>query len=204
MPERRDQRPTGTTGATRPCAPGAARRPPATPRRTATQTPARSSTRATSSVSYGGKPCRRGRQLDVHQHEITALIGPSGCGKSTFLRCLNRMNDLIPAARVDGRDRLPRREPLRPQHRPGAGAQAHRDGLPEAQPVPEVDLRQHRVRPARARHEGQHGRDRRGRAAPRRRCGTRSRTASRTTPSACPAASSSACASPARWPPSPT
>ena len=40
--------------------------------------------------------------LALHQHEITALIGPSGCGKSTFLRCLNRMNDLIPSARVDG------------------------------------------------------------------------------------------------------
>jgi phosphate transport system ATP-binding protein len=43
---------------------------------------------------------------DVHMHiaarEITALIGPSGCGKSTFLRCLNRMNDLIPSAKVDG------------------------------------------------------------------------------------------------------
>ena len=40
--------------------------------------------------------------VDIHRHEITALIGPSGCGKSTFLRCLNRMNDLIPGARVDG------------------------------------------------------------------------------------------------------
>ena len=41
--------------------------------------------------------------MDLHRHEITALIGPSGCGKSTFIRCLNRMNDLIPAARVEGR-----------------------------------------------------------------------------------------------------
>ncbi len=40
--------------------------------------------------------------LSVRQREITALIGPSGCGKSTFLRCLNRMNDLIPGTRVDG------------------------------------------------------------------------------------------------------
>ena len=47
------------------------------------------------------------------------------------------------------------------ERRPGPGAQAHRHGLPEAQPVPEVDLRQHRLRPARARHEGRHGRDRR-------------------------------------------
>jgi phosphate transport system ATP-binding protein len=40
--------------------------------------------------------------LDFHIHQVTALIGPSGCGKSTFLRCLNRMNDLIPISRVEG------------------------------------------------------------------------------------------------------
>ncbi len=41
--------------------------------------------------------------LDVPEHQVTALIGPSGCGKSTFLRCLNRMNDVIPGTRIDGR-----------------------------------------------------------------------------------------------------
>jgi phosphate transport system ATP-binding protein len=41
--------------------------------------------------------------FDIGANEITALIGPSGCGKSTFLRCLNRMNDLIPGIRVGGR-----------------------------------------------------------------------------------------------------
>ncbi len=41
--------------------------------------------------------------LDIHKNAITALIGPSGCGKSTVLRCLNRMNDLVPSAKVDGR-----------------------------------------------------------------------------------------------------
>ncbi|MFZ5563347.1 MAG: phosphate ABC transporter ATP-binding protein PstB [Thermodesulfobacteriota bacterium] len=40
--------------------------------------------------------------LDFEQNQVTALIGPSGCGKSTFLRCLNRMNDLIPGTRVEG------------------------------------------------------------------------------------------------------
>ena len=40
--------------------------------------------------------------LDIYAHEVTALIGPSGCGKSTMLRCLNRMNDLIPYSRVEG------------------------------------------------------------------------------------------------------
>ncbi len=40
--------------------------------------------------------------LDIYKNQITALIGPSGCGKSTFIRCLNRMNDLIPEARMEG------------------------------------------------------------------------------------------------------
>jgi phosphate transport system ATP-binding protein len=41
--------------------------------------------------------------VQVHAHQVTALIGPSGCGKSTFLRSLNRMNDIVPGARVEGR-----------------------------------------------------------------------------------------------------
>src|SRR5690606_15430162 len=53
-------------------------------------------------VRYGRTRALRDVTLDIHRNEITALIGPSGCGKSTFLRCLNRMNDLIPGARVDG------------------------------------------------------------------------------------------------------
>ena len=63
-----------------------------------------------------------------------------------------------------GQGALPRPGPLRPGGRPGRGAQADRHGVPEAEPVPQVDLRQHRLRPARARHEGRHGRDRRARA----------------------------------------
>ena len=54
------------------------------------------------SVFYGEHRAVRNVTLDVHRNEITALIGPSGCGKSTFIRCLNRMNDLIPSARVEG------------------------------------------------------------------------------------------------------
>jgi phosphate transport system ATP-binding protein len=53
-------------------------------------------------VYYGDHRAIRDVTLDLHVNEITALIGPSGCGKSTFIRCLNRMNDLIPSARVDG------------------------------------------------------------------------------------------------------
>jgi phosphate transport system ATP-binding protein len=53
-------------------------------------------------VFYGDHKAIRDVSMKIHQREITALIGPSGCGKSTFIRCLNRMNDLIPSARVDG------------------------------------------------------------------------------------------------------
>jgi phosphate transport system ATP-binding protein len=51
---------------------------------------------------YGKFKALQGVTMDIRRNEITALIGPSGCGKSTFLRCLNRMNDLIPGTRVDG------------------------------------------------------------------------------------------------------
>ncbi len=51
---------------------------------------------------YGTFRALRNVQLSIRKNRITALIGPSGCGKSTFIRCLNRMNDLIPATRVDG------------------------------------------------------------------------------------------------------
>ena len=54
------------------------------------------------SVHYGAFRAVREVTLDIRQREITAFIGPSGCGKSTVLRCFNRMNDLIPLARVDG------------------------------------------------------------------------------------------------------
>ena len=54
------------------------------------------------SVRYGDALALEGATLDVHENAVTAFIGPSGCGKSTFIRCLNRMNDLIPGAHVSG------------------------------------------------------------------------------------------------------
>jgi phosphate transport system ATP-binding protein len=54
-------------------------------------------------VFYGDFHAVHDVNLSFGTNEITALIGPSGCGKSTVLRCLNRMNDLVPGARVDGR-----------------------------------------------------------------------------------------------------
>jgi phosphate transport system ATP-binding protein len=53
-------------------------------------------------VFYGDKQALKAVSIDIHEDRVTAFIGPSGCGKSTFLRCLNRMNDTIPTARVSG------------------------------------------------------------------------------------------------------
>jgi phosphate transport system ATP-binding protein len=53
-------------------------------------------------VSYGKSPAVKGVNLSIYRNLVTAIIGPSGCGKSTFLRSLNRMNDLVPSARVEG------------------------------------------------------------------------------------------------------
>src|SRR5690349_15931566 len=55
------------------------------------------------SVFYGSFEAVRGTSMPVAHNKITAMIGPSGCGKSTILRCLNRMNDLVPGARVAGK-----------------------------------------------------------------------------------------------------
>jgi phosphate transport system ATP-binding protein len=54
------------------------------------------------SVRYSGNLAVADVNIDVFKNHITAMIGPSGCGKSTLIRCLNRMNDLIPAASVEG------------------------------------------------------------------------------------------------------
>ena len=51
---------------------------------------------------YGAHHALHGVNIDIPEHEITALIGPSGCGKSTFLKTLNRMNDLVPGIRIEG------------------------------------------------------------------------------------------------------
>jgi phosphate transport system ATP-binding protein len=51
---------------------------------------------------YGSSPAIRDVTFDIYQHMVTAVIGPSGCGKSTFIRCLNRMNEIIPSFRAEG------------------------------------------------------------------------------------------------------
>jgi phosphate transport system ATP-binding protein len=54
-------------------------------------------------VSYGKQAAITEVDLEIYRNVITAVIGPSGCGKSTFIRCLNRMNDLVPGARIEGK-----------------------------------------------------------------------------------------------------
>ena len=54
-------------------------------------------------VYYGGKQALFDVSLDIEKNSVTSFIGPSGCGKSTFLRCFNRMNDVIPSCRVMGK-----------------------------------------------------------------------------------------------------
>ena len=163
--------------------------------------PRRSSSSSTSSRCSTARSARSATSsLQIRKNEITAFIGPSGCGKTTVLRCLNRMNDLIPGARVGGKLHVPRHRPLRPRGLGDRGPPPHRHGVPEAEPVPEEHLRQRRVRPAHQRHHATRRarRDRREVAARAPRCGTRSRTGSTRRRSGCPAASSSACASRAR------
>ena len=58
------------------------------------------------SVFYNEKQALKNVSINIYDDLVTAFIGPSGCGKSTFLRCLNRMNDTIPSARVNGRIEL--------------------------------------------------------------------------------------------------
>jgi phosphate transport system ATP-binding protein len=71
----------------------------------ARETPAAHPTKVSArdvTLFYGEKQALFGIDLDIPANQVTALIGPSGCGKSTFLRCINRMNDTIPIARVSG------------------------------------------------------------------------------------------------------
>ena len=145
-------------------------------------------------------------RVDVQRNRSPRSSGPRAAARARLLRCLNRMNDLIPGVRVrrrilylDGQDLYAPTIDL------GRGAAAHRHGVPEAEPLPQVDLRQRRLRAARARHErAETRRDRRARAAPGGAVGRGQGPPRRRARSASPAASSSACASPARSRSSPT
>ena len=54
-------------------------------------------------AGFGDKTVLRSISFPIEENRVTAIIGPSGCGKSTFIRCLNRMHELVPIARISGR-----------------------------------------------------------------------------------------------------
>ena len=83
---------------------------------------------------FGPTPAVRDVSLSFPEHEVTAIIGPSGCGKSTLLRCLNRMHETIPLARVDGRSPLEYLDE-RARRRQRAAALALMDAPPVTMPA---------------------------------------------------------------------
>ena len=86
-------------------------------------------------VAYGGKLALKGVDMEIFESQITAFIGPSGCGKSTYIRCFNRMNDLIPGAEVRGRGPATTAGHLRTRRRPRPGPR-RRIGMVFQQPNP--------------------------------------------------------------------
>ena len=186
------------------------RRPPATTgartrSRQRRRTADRYSDRPRLSRSGTGRPwLSENITIDIPRNKITALIGPSGCGKSTLLRCFNRMNDLIPGARMEGEIRFDGElisAPAIPT--PVVAAAADRHGLPEAE--------SRSPRASTTTSPGGRGSTATGatwtnwssaRSAGRP-SGTRSRTSCIARGWISPAASSSGSASPGRWPSSP-
>ena len=155
---------------------------------------------------YGQSKALHGINFPIKEKLVTAFIGPSGCGKSTLLRCLNRMNDLVDGTRIGaGSIKISGVDIYDPVGRRHRAAQAGRHGLPEIEPVPEIDLRERRLRPAPAGHQRQGARSTRrsSAACAARRCGRRCATGCTPARSAFPAASSSAFASRAPSPSSP-
>ena len=155
-------------------------------------------------VSYGGKPAVSEVSMSMYRNAITALIGPSGCGKSTLIRCLNRMNDLIPSASVDGRVLYHGEDIYADQV--DAVEVRKRIGMvfQKPNPFPKSIYDNIAFGPRILGMKGEHGRDRREGPARRGALGRGQGPARRPTPSGCRAASSSASASPAASRSSPT
>ena len=147
---------------------------------------------------YGKSPAVKDVSFEVPGNQVTAIIGPSGCGKSTFIRCLNRMNDVVPNFRTEGaiyfhgidlqgKDVDPvnvRRQIGMVFQRPNPFPKSVFDNIAYGLRI--LGMKDNLRRP------------RRGARSGARRCGRRSRTGSRTARSRSRAASSSACASRAR------
>ena len=91
-------------------------------------------------VFYGSFNALRDITMEFARYKVTALIGPSGCGKSTFLRCFNRMNDLIAGFLRDRAGPVSWQRHLRTDDKRNAHPFGDRHGLPEAEPLPQDDL----------------------------------------------------------------
>jgi phosphate transport system ATP-binding protein len=89
------------SGNTRGRSPGAAERPAGTSERLTLDTPLKMETRKLR-AGFNGSHVLKGIDLVIPERRVTAIIGPSGCGKSTFIRCLNRMHEVVPGANFDG------------------------------------------------------------------------------------------------------
>ena len=91
-------------------------------------------------VFYGSFNALRDITMEFARYKVTALIGPSGCGKSTFLRCFNRMNDLIAGSYVTGQVLYRGNDIYAPTIKRNSHPFGDRHGLPEAEPLPQDDL----------------------------------------------------------------
>ena len=151
----------------------------------------RSSASRNLTAYYGPTPAVRDVTFDIYRNMVTAIIGPSGCGKSTFIRCLNRMNDGIRGFRTEGSILYHDIDLQGSNIDAGRRAAPNRNGLPAAEPVSEVDLRERRLRPQDPWPEGRPRADRSSAPSSAPRSGTRSRTGSRRVRCRSPAGSSS-------------
>ena len=89
---------------------------------------------------YGKAQALYDISLEIPEREVVAFIGPSGCGKSTFLRTLNRMNDTIPIAKVDGTVLIDGQRYLFTKNRCRRFAPQSRDGFSKIESVSEINF----------------------------------------------------------------
>ena len=99
-------------------------------------------------VYYGEKHALKSVSVDIPERSVMAFIGPSGCGKSTFLRCINRMNDTIPICRVTGKIEIDGQDIYDPALDVVQLARARWHGLPEAESVPQIRVRERGLWPS--------------------------------------------------------
>ena len=88
---------------------------------------------------YGQNHALHGVNMDIKENSVTALIGPSGCGKSTFLKCINRMNDLVDNVRIEGSIEIDG-ENICTISRYNRTSQKGRHGFPAAKSVPDEHI----------------------------------------------------------------